>query len=82
MMRDALPGLLFRRPRRKKKKTTAGVSSRTSMAPVRASGPVRTSGESTAGSSTAAATTRDDTPPVPTHTPTAPAVRSAGESET
>jgi diadenylate cyclase len=37
-LRDALPGLLFRRARRKKKKIGSGVTSRHSMAPVRTSG--------------------------------------------
>ncbi len=70
-LRDALPGLLFRRVRRKKKKPVAGgVSSRHSMAPAaRASGPLRTEGAAAAASSS----TRDDV--------ARPAVRPAGESE-
>lgn len=76
-LRDALPGLLFRRPRRKKKKVGGGVSSRHSMAPVRASGSLRgAEPASTASTATSAATVREEGP-----APTSSTVRSAGETE-
>jgi hypothetical protein len=61
-LRDALPGLLFRRVRRKKKRPGAAVTSRISLAPVRSSQTVRSEPRApavTAGSLDARTTGRD-----------------------
>ncbi|MFT3921525.1 MAG: diadenylate cyclase CdaA [Myxococcales bacterium] len=74
-LRDALPGLLFRRPRRKKKKSAGGVTSRHSMAPARTSGSLA-SGSLRASDVGTAPAPRDDAAQT-----NAPTIRSAGESE-
>jgi len=73
-LRDALPGLLFRRPRRKKKKIGSGITSRHSLAPVRSTSSLRTSDAGTATSNASAS--RDEAAQT-----SAPTIRSAGEGE-